>query len=242
MSPRNVIVLLASIVVLVALVLFGQRNTGGGGSGTLFVPGLAAQLNDIDHVTLTKADNEAVVSLERRPEGWVAANKSGYPADVSKLRTGLQALAEARMLEKKTANPELYSHLGVEDMTGDKAAGVALAMTAMGKDLPTLILGNADGSKHRYVRRAGEAQSYLIDRNPEFAKTIGQWLDAQIIDVRSDRIAQVTITHEDGQTLRLSKPGKDSANFDVADVPKGRELLYPGVANVIGNALRELNL
>ena len=32
------------------------------------------------------------------------------------------------------------------------------------------------------------------------------------------------------------------SNFDVADVPKGRELLYPGVANVIGNALRELNL
>jgi hypothetical protein len=31
-------------------------------------------------------------------------------------------------------------------------------------------------------------------------------------------------------------------NFDVALIPRGRELLYPGVANVIGNALRELNL
>ena len=28
----------------------------------------------------------------------------------------------------------------------------------------------------------------------------------------------------------------------VAALPKGRELLYPGVANVIGNSLRELNL
>jgi len=188
MSQRNVVILLAAIVVLVGLVLFGQRNTGGGG-GTLFAPGLAAELDDIEQVTITKANNEAVVSLERKPDGWVAATKSGYPADISKLRTGLQALAEAKILEKKTANPELYSHLGVEDVTGEKAAGVAVTLSAKGKELPTLILGNADGSKHRYVRRAGEAQSYLIDRNPEFAKAIGQWLDARIIDVRSDRIA-----------------------------------------------------
>jgi hypothetical protein len=71
---------------------------------------------------------------------------------------------------------------------------------------------------------------------------VGQWLDAQIIDVRSDRIAQVTITQPEGPGVRISKPSKDTANYDVANVPKGRELLYPGVANVIGNSLRELNL
>jgi hypothetical protein len=242
MSQRNVLILLAALVVLVVLALVGQQGTTGSGSGKLFVPSLEAALGDIDHVTLTKAKNEVVVSLERKPNGWVAANKNDYPADVSKLRQGLQALAEAKILEQKTANPDLYSHLGVEDISGDKAAGLALTLTAKGKELPTLILGNPDGSKHRYVRRAGEAQSYLIDRNPEFARGVGQWLDAQVIDVRSDRIAEVTITQPDGEIVRISKPNKDAANFEVAGIPKGRELLYPGVANVIGNALRELNL
>lgn len=241
MSSRNVLILLAAVIVLVALVLYGQRG-GSGSSGKLFAPSLEAALNDIERVTITKANNETVVTLERKPDGWVAANKNGYAADIGKLRQGLRALAEAKILEQKTANPELYSHLGVEDISGEKAAGVAVTLTAKGKDLPTLILGNADGSKHRYVRRAGEAQSYLIDKNPEFARGVGQWLDAQIFDVRSDRIAQVTITQPDGQVVRISKPNKDAANYDVADVPKGRELLYPGVANVIGNSLRELNL
>jgi hypothetical protein len=231
MSKRTILVLLAAVVVLVALVMIGQR-TPSSGNGKLFAPSLEAALNDIERVTITKANNETVVTLERKPEGWVATNKNGYPADVVKLRQGLQALAEAKILEQKTATAELYSHLGVEDVSGDKAAGVAV----------TLILGNPDGSKHRYARRAGEAQSYLIDKNPEFARGVGQWLDAQIIDLRSDRIAQVTITQPDGQTVRISKASKDAANYDVADVPKGRELLYPGVANVIGNALRELNL
>ena len=242
MSQRNVLILLAAVVVLLALLLYGQRGSIGGGGGKLFAPALEAALNDIERITITKANNETVVALERKPEGWVATNKNGYAADVGKLRQGLRALAEAKILEQKTANPDLYSHLGVEDVSGEKAAGLAVALTAKGKDLPTLILGNADGSKHRYVRRAGEAQSYLIDKNPEFARGVGQWLDAQIFDVRGDRIAQVTITQPDGQVIRISKPNKDAANYDVADVPKGRELLYPGVANVIGNSLRELNL
>jgi hypothetical protein len=241
MSQRNVLILLATVIVLVALVLFGQRGSSTG-SGKLLVPSLAAALNDIERVAITKANNETVVTLERTPEGWVASNKNGYAADVGKLRQGLLALAEAKILEQKTASPELYSHLGVEDVSGEKAAGIAIALTAKGKELPALILGNADGSKHRYVRRTGDAQSYLIDKNPEFARGVGQWLDAQILDVRSDRIAQVTITQADGPVVRISKPNKDAANFDVADVPKGRELLYPGVANVIGNSLRELSL
>jgi hypothetical protein len=242
MSQRNVLILLGAVIVLVALVLIGQRGPAGGGSGKRLVPSLEAALNDIERVTITKANNEIVVSLERTPEGWVATNKNGYAADVGRLRQGLRSLAEAKILEQKTANPELYGHLGVEDVSGDKAAGLAIALTAKGKELPALILGNAEGSKHRYVRRAGEAQSYLIDRNPEFARGVGQWLDAQIVDVRSDRIAQVTIAQADGPGVRISKPNKDAANYDVANVPKGRELLYPGVANVIGNALRELNL
>jgi len=242
MSQRNVLIVLAAVAVLGALALFGQRGGGNGSGGKLFAPALEATLIDVDHVTITKANNETIVALERKADGWVATNKSGYPADVGKLRQGLSALAEAKILEQKTSNPELYSHLGVEDVSGDKAAGLAIALSAKGKDLPVVILGNADGSKHRYVRRADETQSYLIDKNPEFARGVGQWLDAQIIDVRSDRIAQITITQPDGQVLRLSKPNKDAANYDVADMPKGRELLYPGVANVVGNSLRELNL
>src|SRR6185436_9336257 len=141
-----------------------------------------------------------------------------------------------------TANPELYGRLGVEDVTAANAAGVSVALTAQGRELPTIILGNAEGSKYRYARRAGEAQSYLIDRNPDVPRAAAQWVDALIVDVRGERVREVTITHADGEVVHISKASSELANFDVAAVPKGRELSYPGVANVIGNALRELNL
>ncbi|HET7608866.1 MAG TPA: DUF4340 domain-containing protein [Gammaproteobacteria bacterium] len=242
MSRRTVAILAAALVVLLALVIFGQRTSAPVGTGAALVPDLAAALGDLERVTIVKANGETVATLEKRPDNWVVADKHGYAADATKLRQALTALSEAKILEQKTANPDLYARLGVEDVTGANAAGVSVAFTAQGHELPTIILGNAEGSKYRYARRAGEAQSYLIDRNPDVPRAAAQWVDSQIVDVRGERIREVTITHADGEVVHLSKASSELANFDVADVPKGRELSYPGVANVIGNSLRELNL
>lgn len=243
MSQRNVFILLGALVVLGLLVAIGQNNRSTEtAAGAEFVPGLAAAINDIERVTVVKANGETVATLERRPEAWVVLEKNAYRADVAKLRQTLSALGEAKTLEAKTATPELYSRLGVEDVSGADATGISLAFTAAGKALPTLILGNVEGTKFRYARRADEAQSYLIDRNPDVPRTTTLWLDTGIVDVRSDRVRAVTITHPDGEVLTLSKASATAANFDVAGVPEGRELMYPGVANVIGNGLRELNL
>jgi hypothetical protein len=243
MSQRTVIVLAAALVALVLLVTIGQRNPSSSTSnGERFVPGLEGALGEVDRVSVVKANGETVATLERRPDSWVVTDKHDYVANASKLRQALTSLAEARILEQKTANPQLHGRLGVEDVTGADAAGLSVAIAAPGKQLPTIILGNAEGAKYRYVRRADEAQSYLIDRNPDFPRAAAQWVDSLIVDVRSERVRQVTITHADGEVVSISKTGPELTNFEVANVPAGRELLYPGVANVIGNALRELNL
>jgi hypothetical protein len=242
MSSRNLMILGAALVVLIVLVVLGQRGQNPTSSaGALFLPSLTAELPNVKRATITAAGNQTVATLERGADSWTVANKSGYPANVGKLRQTLQALSEARILEQKTSNPGLYGELGVEDTAAADAGGVMLTLAVDDNDV-SVILGKPEGSKYRYVRRTGEAASYLIDRNPDVSRNVGQWLDASIIDVRSDRVRDVKIEHADGETLMVSKASSDATNYDVADVPEGRELLYPGVANVIGNALRELNL
>jgi Domain of unknown function (DUF4340) len=243
MSKRTVAILAAALLVLFVLVMTGQRNdTAPAGAGAKLLPDLEAALGEIERVTIVRANNETVATLEKRTESWVVADKHGYVADAAKLRQALTALAEARILEQKTAMPTLYGRLGVEDVTGADAAGTSVALAAPGRELPTIILGNAEGSRYRYARRAGEAQSFLIDRNPDVPRAAAQWVDSVIVDVRGERVREVTITHADGEIVRISKASAELANFDVAPVPEGRELSYPGVANVVGNALRELNL
>lgn len=243
MSRRSLLYLGIALVVLAVLVFVGQRrDRTETTTGAAIVPGLEAALNDVERVTLVKAGGATVATLERRDGDWVVAEKSGYPADVGKLRRNLLALAEAKILETKTANPEFYDRLGVVDVSSAEATGISVAASAPGKELPAVILGDVEGSKYRYARRANETQSYLLDRDPNFSTSTTQWLAATIVDVRGDRVQQVTIKHPDGETVTVSKSERGAANFEVANVPKGRELLYAGVANVIGNALRELNL
>jgi hypothetical protein len=243
MNLRTIAILAAALVVLLALVMAGQRSgTAPTGAGAALVPDLTAALGEIERVTIVKANNETVATLEKGPESWVVSDKHGYAADAAKLRQALTALGEAKILEQKTANPELYGRLGVEDVAAADAAGISIAMTAPGRELPAVILGNAEGARYRYARRAGEAQSFLIDRNPDVPRAAAQWVDSRVVDVRGERVREVTITHADGEVVRVSKASAELANFEVAGVPEGRELSYPGVANVIGSALRELNL
>jgi hypothetical protein len=243
MSRRGLVILVVALVVLGVLVAVNQREQSPATTvGAPIVPGLQEALNDVERVAVVKAGGETVATLQKRDDAWVVSEKADYPADVAKLRKSLRAIAEAKIRETKTANPEFYDRLGVLDPADEKATGVAVSITAPGKDFGTLILGDAEGTKQRYARRASEPQSYLIDRDPEVPKNASQWLDARILDVRGDRVQQVTIRQADGETVTVSKPNREAANFDVAAIPKGRELLYPGVANVIGSALRELNL
>jgi hypothetical protein len=153
----------------------------------------------------------------------------------------LLTLAEARILERKTANPELHERLGVEDIDDPEAAGLRVTLTGPGGPVG-VVIGDEAGEYRRYARRNGEAQAYLIDRDPEVSAEAADWLDTALVDIAGDRVREVTVTHPDGEALRAFKAAADQANFTVEAVPENRLLLYDGVANVMGNVLQNLLL
>jgi hypothetical protein len=242
MNARSLLVVAAVAVVSIVLAIVGQRqSTDETTAGSLLLPGLTESLNDVARVVVTGAGAKTVATLVRTETGWSVAEKDGYPADIAKIRQTLVSLGEARLVEEKTSNPAFHARLGVEAIEAVTAGGVAIAIEAPA-NFPVLILGDEPNSASRYVRRATEETSFLIDRNPDVPRTAVQWLVPDIMDVRGARLQNVTIAHQDGERLVISKASADESNFAVADVPEGRELLYPGAANVIGNALRELKL
>jgi len=243
MNSRSLLIVAGIAVVLVVLAVMTQpsQDTTAARSA-LLLPELPDALVDIEEVRLETAGAETVATLTRSDAGWSVVERDGYPADIAKLSEVLLALSEARSIEAKTANPDYYDRLGVEPIEAETATGIAVSMSRNGMSLPTVILGDSVGTSYRYARLADTAQSLLIDRDPELPRDTGQWLVTDIVDVRGARMQQVTITHADGETVVISKPNAEQSNFDVANVPEDRELQYPGVANVIGNALRELKL
>jgi hypothetical protein len=105
-----------------------------------------------------------------------------------------------------------------------------------------LIVGNLAQSKYRYARVGGQASSWLIDQNPSLPTNVSGWLLQEILDIEQSRVQSVTITHDDGETIRIEKENAADKDFDVPDIPNGRELSYASVVDSIASVIQGLNL
>ena len=240
MNNRTVLILLGVAAVLILLASLGslQKEPESAQAGRLFFPELESILGEANQVTILKAGNEPVATLRRTAEAWTVAERDGYPADFAKFRSGLLDLAEARVVEVKTSDPDQYGRLGVEDVSQDTATGVAVRIESS-DDSTTVLVGEAEG-EYRYLRQADQAESYLVDRNPDFGTETTDWLDTSLLDIGGERVRQVSVTHPDRETVLVRKTDVAQANFSVENMPEGRELLYDSVANVMGNVLERL--
>ena len=209
-------------------------------SGTRLMPEFRAVANDVDRLVVTRA-GKPPLEIARQEDGWRVPDRDGYPADIAHVRNVLLAMADAAVVEAKTANPEFHSQLGVDAPTGELSKGVLITASA-GEQRFEVIFGNAAQGSYRYARIASEDQSWLIDQNPDIPTDVGDWLDANIIDIDSSDVRSVTISHPDADTIAVSKAAREDVNFEVADIPEGRELSYSTVANGIGGALNDLDL
>jgi Domain of unknown function (DUF4340) len=205
------------------------------------LPDFRAHVNEINTITLTGAEAKVLTTLKRGDAGWMVVEKSNYPADLSKVREFLLKLADATLLEQKTSNPKLYADLGVDDVKDKDAKGVFVVLEGS-KEPVRLIIGNFNGAGGggTFVRRDGDATSWLAKGNLSVEKTTANWEQRELADVQASNIKQVTLTGPDGKTLRAYKDLITDANFKIADVPKGREPSSDFAANTLGSALAGL--
>lgn len=237
----SVLIVVAVTAIAAALWTSSIREPSGAfdTAGTRLLPGLEDRLNDVSTVTLTGPGGVTIATLSRAGERWILAEKHGYRANVASLRELLLQLAQAELVEEKTSNPAYYSRLGVQDVESAEATGVLVEIG--GVDVPALIIGDQAGSRQGvYVRRAGEAASWLASGDIYVADDTGQWLDKDVIDVNASRIAEVEIRHPDGASVRLAKSAFGQPNFEVDNIPAGRELERDNIANPIGSVIQSL--
>lgn len=224
------------IVVLLAMQLIKPDAVS---NNALLFPDLRDKVNDVTTITITRAGDETPTVIRKTAEAWVVESRDDYPADVSKLRAIMLGLAAAKTMEQKTANPDLYGQLGVDDPAIENSKGTRLQVT--GADMNyDIVIGNVAQPGTRYVRNFSESPSWLIDKDPAIPDSAAEWMLKDLIDLQSAAVRAVTITHPDGEQIRISRESADVTDFTVADIPQDRELKYATVANGISSALAGL--
>lgn len=244
MSQKTLIgLVVAALIAIVVAVVLNQRSqprSEGGASTTQLAPELRDHVNDVNRLVVTGAENKVVATLERGANGWTLAEKGGYPVDTGKLREFLLKLAEATLVEQKTANKDKYAALGVEDVEAKDAKGFKVEIGGLAQPF-ALIVGSANtrggGS---FVRRVGDAQSWLTSTTLTVQKNAADWLKKDLADVPAARIESVAVSNAEGKSFKVFKAAEGDANFKLADIPKGREAGSEFAANGLASTLAGL--
>jgi hypothetical protein len=218
MSTRQLLLLGVLAAGLIAAVFYWERREQPieVEAQSLIFPDLAQRQDNVDSIRVLSAGNATLVALKKQAGVWRVLERNGWPADAGKVSQTLFLLAQTRLQEAKTADPALYSKIGVESLSGRWAQGTELRLDGGGKPL-RLLIGHAHaGVDGNYVRVNDAAQSWLTDRKLDISRDPLEWLDHHLIDRPLSRIEQVQIESSDGNGYALAF--RDD-RFRLVDVP-----------------------
>jgi hypothetical protein len=243
MTARRVGILLISSIVIIVLAAWLSSNrptTKATLAGQPVMPGFdTGTVNSVSEIRLSKGDGTRT-TLKKGSTDWSVGERD-YPADSGKVRKLLLDLAALHVVEEKTSLAENYPALGVEDTTSGKATGTRVDAVTAGKTF-SLVIGKSAGAKSGYVRVVSTAPSLLADPLISADADPRRWLDHNLIDITQDRIKEFTVKPAAGPGYTASRPNKDTSDFAVADVPKGRKLSSPAAADPIAGSLGSLSI
>lgn len=242
----TILLALTILMVLLMLVTIQRPNTNSDDYSLLY-PDLLAALSDVDQVKF-KAVGQESFTLEKKESDWFVKERWGYLADFNKVKRALIDVAEARILEQKTSNPEQYGMLGVANIEegGDPVAR-QVTLLSKGKVVADLIVGSqretnsTSGPSQYHVRKADGVESWLVQGYLQLNPVILNWVQGEIFHVARERVQQVTISQPNGQTAVVQNIGEKN-KFGVPNMPPGTSFKYPQLGYDIAGTIHELQL
>ena len=221
-----------------------QLPTGGAAA----FPELNAKVNDAAEIAIVNF--KGTLTLKRQGDGWILVERQGYPVPFDRVKELLVALTQLKLLEPKTKEPERYERLAVQDIgpkeseavsvTVKDASGEVLAAAIVGKRNETLY-GKAGGGT--YLRRAGEAQTWLAEGLVKVGVTHKDWVDKIIVDLEKKDVRRVAMTHPDeAESFVGTKENPEQANLKLVNAPEDKKLKSEREIDGIVEIVNDLDL
>jgi hypothetical protein len=201
---RFVLLLIAALVVITgAVFLSSRRDAPQETVNAPLLPSLASDMAAVNAVLIRKGAPAPTLTVHKVGNQWTVAELQDYPADVSKLRTLLLSLRDAKTIEEKTSDPARYATLGVEDPSQPNAVGTEVTIVAPGSK-KSVIVGKSV-LRRSFVRRAGEARSYAVEPAISVESDARFWIDPHLIDLPSTEIQRIDVKPATGTSYSLHR-------------------------------------
>lgn len=229
----------------------GEGAAGVAAEHAKMLPELANGWGKIAAITVTGAGGK--VRLEhpnattKPEEGWVAADKAGYPVVAATIRPVLDGLRSIATIEPKTARPALYSRLELGDPGKDAGSHLVELLGADGAKIAAIVLGRQKsdpqgGAESQYARIPGKPQSWLAGPAITLPDSALGWIEHGIVDLDSAAVKRVVIHHADGSELQYARAKAEDALALQTALPAGRKLKADDHGTEVAGGLAALEL
>ena len=249
MKPKTLLMLAGvTLIVILGAIIFGQeREDKPAQSGEFVFPDLMKMINDVGEMTI-ETKNETV-TLVKKDNRWGVKEKGGYAAAFEKIKPVLIGMAELKIREPKTKNPDLYDKLGLQDQNAEDSSSTLITLkTKDAKTAATLLLGNQRPGKgtpnvsEMYIRKPGNPQTWLVTGKLPIEKVAGEWLEKDLLNIVSKRVQRVLVTHPGGEALTVYKDTPDALDLKIKDLPKGAKVSSQFNVNNVATTLAQLTM
>ncbi|MDJ0389845.1 DUF4340 domain-containing protein [Roseomonas sp. E05] len=250
MNRRSLLVLGGTAVAAVAAVVVlgpGGPKPPDLGTAPLMFQNLAEKLAGAMRIEVKRHDQSLV--LERRPgDVWVLPEVAGYPVRAGKVRELLVGLTELRLVEPRTADPEMLDRLGLQDPSKEgSTASLLRVLDGAGQPIAELMVGrrrvrtHGDVPESVYVRRPGENQSWLAEGRLPLDADGQLWIDRDLANIPRDRVLKVAIGRTGEPPLELVRTDGPDGRLAVT-VPAETPPLEQTSLDTIAGAFEYLTL
>lgn len=201
---------IVTVVMVLLMLITIQRPSDTSEDYSLLFPELYDELSTVDTMHFKSSQDE--FTLYRQGEDWFIKERWNHPADFNLVKRALIDIAEAKILERKTANPEQYVVLGVEGVE-EGGASIQVIMLSGEQQKAGLILGNereigqGQGARRFYVRRTGDERAWLAEGYLNINPLMLNWIKSEVINIARERIAQVNIVQPNGDVATIVNTG-----------------------------------
>ncbi|WP_438970321.1 DUF4340 domain-containing protein [Methylophaga sp.] len=246
LNSLSILLIVTVVMVLLMLVTIYRAEDNNDDFGLLF-PDLYEQLSQVNQIQFSSSEDQ--FSLQREGEDWYIKEHFNYPANFDEVKRMLIDMSEAKIVERKTDNPEQYQVLGVEGAEPETPGGESLKITLSDgdEDIAGLVLGDIRdvtqqaGPKQFYVRRAGEEQSWLAQGYLQISPVMLNWIQGEIINLARERIAKVEIIQPNGNKAVLVNLGEKD-KFGTPEQGKKTTFKYEQLGYDIAGSLHQMRM
>lgn len=197
---------------------------------------LANQINSVE----IKNTQGVLYSAKKSDDRWITTfdpELPAYPVSEINLTGFVETMMSAKLVEAKTSKPKNYARLGLQSIDVDDSLASLVTLKTDQKSWQVLVGNKVSVGDGQYILKMGGSQSWRTDKTINLPIDKFSWLKQPILPYQPKDISSVSrVDSLDWQIVRSA-----SGDFELMNMPTGKELRYASILNSIVSNLISLD-